>query len=265
MKFVSHQLENAIQTQVVHPVHPVQRATFDALKHMMSEVQHVDPKLKFGVRAEVPSRWNGSWGKGQKGILKVGHPFALLGPAGTASKFAKFLIPDQDNETIDDRRKPLRNATGKITLLRVIPTMTFIHFLTGKSSGILSDISSDILFGILSSISSGILSSGILSGKSSGILSGISSGILSDISSGILSGISSGSLSGISHGILSGISSDILSGIFSHILSGISSDILSGISSDILSDISSDILSDIFSDILAVEVRQCPLRSGSHG
>ena len=78
----------------------------------------------------------------------------------------------------------------KITLLRVIPTMTFIHFLTGKSSGILSDISSDILFGILSSISSGILSSGILSGKSSGILSGISSGILSDISSGILSGIS---------------------------------------------------------------------------
>ena len=43
-----------------------------------------------------------------------------------------------------------------ITLLRVIPTMTFIHFLTGKSSGILSDISSDILFGILSGISSGI-------------------------------------------------------------------------------------------------------------
>ena len=44
----------------------------------------------------------------------------------------------------------------KITLLRVIPTMTFIHFLTGKSSGILSDISSDILFDILSGISSGI-------------------------------------------------------------------------------------------------------------
>ena len=44
----------------------------------------------------------------------------------------------------------------EITLLRVIPTMTFIHFLTGKSSGILSDISSDILFGILSGISSGI-------------------------------------------------------------------------------------------------------------
>ena len=134
----------------------------------------------------------------------------------------------------------------------MIPTMTFIHVLTGKSSGILSDISS----GILSGISSGI-SSGILSGKSSGILSGISSGILSDISSGILSGISSGILPGISSGICSGISSDILSGI--------SSDILSDILSGILSGISSDILSDIFSDILPVEVRQCPLRSGSRG
>ena len=49
--------------------------------------------------------------------------------------------------------------------------MTSIRFVTGKSSGILSDISS-----------------GILSGISSGILSGISSGILSGISSGILSG-----------------------------------------------------------------------------
>ena len=47
-------------------------------------------------------------------------------------------------------------ASKKITLLRVIPTMTFIHFLTGKSSGILSDISSDILFDILSGISSGV-------------------------------------------------------------------------------------------------------------
>ena len=80
------------------------------------------------------------------------------------------------------------------TLLRVIPTMTFIHFVTGKSSGILSDISS----GILSGISSGILfiSSGILSiqifwhsiWQTSGTLSGISSGILSEILSGILSG-----------------------------------------------------------------------------
>ena len=46
----------------------------------------------------------------------------------------------------------------KITLLRVIPTMTFIHFVTGKSSGILSDIYS----GILSRISSGILSAYLL-------------------------------------------------------------------------------------------------------
>ena len=69
-----------------------------------------------------------------------------------------------------------------ITLLRVIPTMTFIRFVTDKSSGILSDISSGILSGI---------SSGILSGISSGILPGISSGILSDMLSSVLSGISS--------------------------------------------------------------------------
>ena len=68
--------------------------------------------------------------------------------------------------------KPKQNQ--KNTSLRMIPTMTFIHFLTGKSSGILSGIFSGI-------------SSGILSGKSSGILSGISSGILSDILSGISS------------------------------------------------------------------------------
>ena len=41
-----------------------------------------------------------------------------------------------------------------ITLLRVIPTMTFIRFNAGKSSGILPDI----LSGILSGIPSGILS-----------------------------------------------------------------------------------------------------------
>ena len=35
---------------------------------------------------------------------------------------------------------------NQITLLRVIPTMTFIRFVTGKSSGILSGISSGILF-----------------------------------------------------------------------------------------------------------------------
>jgi hypothetical protein len=72
---------------------------------------------------------------------------------------------------------------GQITLLRVIPTMTSIRFVTGKSSGILFGISSGILSGI---------SSGILSGISSGILPGISSGIQSDILSGISSGILSG-------------------------------------------------------------------------
>ena len=54
--------------------------------------------------------------------------------------------------------------------------MTFIRFLAGKSSGILSDIFSEIPFDILSGVSSGVLSGiscGILFGKSSGILSGI--------------------------------------------------------------------------------------------
>ena len=46
----------------------------------------------------------------------------------------------------------------KITLLRVIPTMTSIRFVTGISSGILSDISSGILSGISSAICSGISS-----------------------------------------------------------------------------------------------------------
>ena len=111
----------------------------------------------------------------------------------------------------------------KNTLLSVIPTMTFIHFVTGKSSGILSDISS----GILSGKHSGTLS-GILSDILSGILSGIPSGILSGISSNILSGISPGTLSGISSRILSDILSGISSRILSDILSGISSGILSG-------------------------------------
>ena len=158
----------------------------------------------------------------------------------------------------------------QITLLRVIPTMTFIHFVTGKSSGILSGIlsgiSSSILPGICSGISSGILS-GILSGISSGILSGIShgilSGILSGISSGILSGKSSGILSGKHSGTLSGISSGILSDILSGILSGISSGILSGISSGILSDMRSG--REHLAWILAVEVRQGTLGVDGRG
>ena len=82
-----------------------------------------------------------------------------------------------------------------ITLLRVIPTMTFIRFVTGKISCILSDISPGILSGI---------SSGILCGISSGILPGISSGICSGLCSGISSGISSDILCGKSSGVLSG-------------------------------------------------------------
>ena len=70
-----------------------------------------------------------------------------------------YLPPDTNSD---------HNSYHKITLLRVVPTMTFIHVLTGTSSGILSDISSDILFGILSGIFSGILP-----GKSSGTLSDI--------------------------------------------------------------------------------------------
>ena len=154
------------------------------------------------------------------------------------------------------------SVNTKITLLRVIPTMTFIHCVTGKSSGILSDIfsgiRSGILSGILSGISSGILpgiSSGIFSGRCSGISSGRCSGISSGICSGISSGIPSGILSGISSGILSGKSSGIPSGILSSISSGIlsgkSAGILSGKHSGTLSGISSGILSDILSGILS--------------
>ena len=121
-----------------------------------------------------------------------------------------------------------------------------IRFVTGKSSGILSDISSGIRSGI---------SSGILPGISSGLLSGICSGISSDILSAILSGKSSGkhsgTLSGIPCCILSGISELILSGISSGILSGISSGILSDILSGVLSGISSGSLSDMLSGVLS--------------
>ena len=136
--------------------------------------------------------------------------------------------------------------------------MTFIHFVTGNSSGILSDIFSGIRSGILPGISSGRCSgissgrcSGISSGISSGICSGISSGIPSGILSGISSGILSGKSSGIPSGILSSISSGILSGKSAGILSGKHSGTLSGISSGILSDILSGILSGIPSGILS--------------
>ena len=139
-----------------------------------------------------------------------------------------------------------------ITLLRVIPTMTFIHFLTGKSSGILSDISSGILSGISSGICSGI-SSGILSGKSSGILSGISSGILSDISSGVLSDIPSG----ISSGILSGRwGLAVPTGIWSSRLRSGSAHWDLELAVEVRRPLRPG-------SRVAVEVRQCPLRSAT--
>ena len=66
------------------------------------------------------------------------------------------------------------NVSYRCPILKLPPppcAVLLVHFVTGKSSGMLSDILS-------------------------GILSGIPSGILSGISSGILSGISSGNLSG---------------------------------------------------------------------
>ena len=85
---------------------------------------------------------------------------------------------------------------SKNTLLRVIPTMTFIHFLTG----ILSDMSFFLAFYLAFYLT--YLLAFYLSGKSSGISSGILSGISSSISCGVLSGISSGICSCISFGIL---------------------------------------------------------------
>ena len=83
----------------------------------------------------------------------------------------------------------------RITLLRVIPAMTLIRFVTGKSSGMYFDILSGIPSGILSGISLGIVS-GISSRILCSILSGISSGILSDFLFFVLFGISSGIVSG---------------------------------------------------------------------
>ena len=67
----------------------------------------------------------------------------------------------------------------RITLLRVVPVMTCMRFVTGKSSGMLLDILSGIPSGILCGISFGSLS-GIACGILCSLLSGISCGILSD-------------------------------------------------------------------------------------
>ena len=156
------------------------------------------------------------------------------------------------------RHIPNSLIQNQITLLRVIPTMTFqnnhvrfyvslivsgegkhtTHLLKCLRLPSTSQTAWRQSFDILSDISSDILS---------GILSDILSGILSDISSDILSDISCDTLSDISSNILS----DILSDISCDILSDISSDILSDISCDILSDLSADILSGFLSDPLS--------------
>ena len=63
------------------------------------------------------------------------------------------LHKDTSMVCIWDSSPKEKNIDFQITLLRVIPTMTIIHFVAGKSSGILSGISS----GILPGMSSGIL------------------------------------------------------------------------------------------------------------
>ena len=120
----------------------------------------------------------------------------------------------------------------EITLLRVIPTMTFpnshvrfyVSLIRSGEGRHTTHLQKCVL----------LLSTSQTDWKQS-------SDILSDISFDILSDISSDILSGISFDILFDISSDMSSDI----LSDISFDILSDISSDILSDISFGILSDM--------------------
>ena len=110
----------------------------------------------------------------------------------------------------------------KITLLRVIPTMTFqnshVRFyvsLIGSGEGRHTTHLLKCVLLLSTSQTDWKQSSDILSNISFDILSDISSDILSDISSDILSDISSAILSDISFDILSDISSDILSDISS--------------------------------------------------
>ena len=113
---------------------------------------------------------------------------------------------------VEMRKENTSWTSRKNTLLRVIPTMTFIfcywQIFWHSIWHIFWHSIWHSIWHLFWHSNWHIFSHGI----SSGILSGISSGILSDILSGILSGLSSGILSGISFGILSGISSGILSG-----------------------------------------------------
>ena len=170
-----------------------------------------------------------------------------------------------------------------ITLLQVILTVANCFV-------IVSDSSSGSIYGIYfltfySSILSVTFYSGILSGiysDISDILSGILSGISSEFFAGILSdilfGIYSGILSGIYFGILFGIYSDSLFWhsiwhLFWHSILAFYSGIHSGMHSGSLSGILFDILfwhlfwhslwHGHWDLALAVEVWQCPLRSGA--
>ena len=131
----------------------------------------------------------------------------------------------------------------EITLLRVIPTVTFqnrhVRFyvsLIGSGEG--RHITHPLKCVLL-------LSTSQTDWKQS-------SDIVSDISFDILSGISFDSLFDISSDIYFDILPDISFDILPHISSGILSDILSDISSGILS----DILPDISPHMIAVEVRR---------
>ena len=100
------------------------------------------------------------------------------------------LIPGSDDCRVGPTVQYLPHV--KNTLLRVIPTMTCIHFVTGKSSGILSEYLLEFCLAyllafylayLLAFYLAYLLQSGL--STSSGTLSGISFGISSDILSGI--------------------------------------------------------------------------------
>ena len=104
-----------------------------------------------------------------------------------------------------------------------------------------------------------------VTGKSSGILSDISSGIRSGIPSGILSGISVGILSGISFGILSGISSGILfylANLLACYLAYLLAFYLAYLLAFYLTFYLALYLAYLLAFYLAVEVHKCPLTSG---
>ena len=142
--------------------------------------QQVNNSTCMPMASELPATWLRRCKRGKRWRLRKPGGWARTRSKGIGTKGWKGMRVPLIRQKI--AKKEYKKA-GQITLLRVIPTMTSIRFVTGKSSGILSGISSGILSGI---------SSGILSGISSGILPGISSGILSDILSGISSGILSG-------------------------------------------------------------------------